>query len=146
MMTHGGPTTLTLPFKLIYRWGYSIAVLWDWDNFVTTAGCVYFWEMPMHSVLHFFPLIILLEKWKPSFWDLQVHSWLGRVNLCLFFFFFVAAHGISVPQPGIEPGSPALEVWTMDHQESPYSVFLNGPFERSPLHCVLLSHKTTWYF
>ena len=61
----------------------------------------------------FFPLIILLGKWKPLFWELQVHSWLGRVNLCLFF--FLAPRRISVPQPGIEPASPALEVWRLNH-------------------------------
>ena len=36
--------------------------------------------------------------------------------LCIYFWQHQTAHGISVPQPRIEPMHPALEAWSLNHQ------------------------------
>ena len=140
-------TTLTLPSKLIYRWGYSITVSWIEIILSLLQDVSAFERCQCTPCCTFFPLIILLGKWKPLFWELQVHSSLGRVNLCLFFFFWPHM-GFQFPnqESNLGPLHWKFGVLTMDRQGSPCAVFLNGPFERSPPHCVLLSHKTTWYF
>ena len=52
----------------------------------------------------------------------------------LFFFFFFAtleSHGVLVPQPKIQPSSPALEAWYLKHwnyQGHPYILFLKMTF------------------
>ena len=46
-----------------------------------------------------------------------------------FLFFGHAAQHAELPQPGIKPVLPALEVWSLDHQGSPPRDFFK--------HCVL---------
>ena len=46
---------------------------------------------------------------------LQFFKNLGRVHLTLVFIFGHVARRILVPQPGIEPTSPAVEVWILNH-------------------------------
>ena len=57
--------------------------------------------------------------------------------VCLFVFIYLAAPGLScsmrdlVPWPGIEPGPPALEVWSLNHwttREVPNCCFLLGVY------------------
>ena len=49
-----------------------------------------------------------------------------------FFYLFIFGHtacGILVPQPGIEPGPPALEAWSLNHwtaREVPHFCFRKG--------------------
>ena len=52
-----------------------------------------------------------------------------RMSSSLIFFFF-AACGVLVPQPGIEPTTPAVEAWslTLGHQGSPFLKFLHPIF------------------
>ena len=68
-------------------------------------------------------------------------------------FFFLAtleSHGILVPQPKIQPLSPALEAWYFkhwNHHGSPYTLFLNMTFllekTNNPLLKALLSSQNS---
>ena len=44
---------------------------------------------------------------------MRVSFWLHQHHL--FFFFFHPACGILVPQPEIEPVTPAVEAWSLNH-------------------------------
>ena len=64
---------------------------------------------------------IVKDQRKLQGWDCNLfffffltHSWFNLINLFMFWPHHVAC-GILVPRPGIEPGPPALGMWSLTH-------------------------------
>ena len=60
-------------------------------------------------------LFLFSSRVTGSFLHFDFAHFLLSLFVCLFFWLCYVACGILVPQPGIEPTSPALKVWSLNH-------------------------------
>ena len=71
-----------------------------------------------------------LTSWPIPFVE-EITSYPYTTPLFFFFFATLESHGVLIPQPKIQPSSPALEAWYLkhwNHQGHPYTLFLKMTF------------------